>query len=320
MDQVRALRVFSAVAAASGFAGAARALDLAPAVVTRTIAELEAHLGARLLQRTTRRVALTDAGETYLDAARRMLAALDEADAQAGASTAQPRGCVRVIAPASFAVHQLVPLLPRFRARHPELSVELSTPGPPDGADEGFDVTIVQVAQRPLQGDFVARRLARSTFVLCASKAYLKRRGRPPEPEDLLGHEALLPAVASVKRELALQRGDGSRRVAIPTPAPALSSAQLEPLLAAALAGLGIAGLPSFMVAEALRDGRLERVLPAWHGTSLAIHAALPTRKHLPARTRAFVDFLVQAFGGEDRDPWLAAADADPDDAARKRR
>ena len=307
MDQLRALRVFSSVVASGSFAAAARALDLAPAVVTRAIAELEAQLQARLLQRTTRRVTLTDAGQAYLEATRRVLMLLDEADAQAGASTTAPRGIVRVMAPAAFATHQLAPRLARFRALHPQLAIELTTPGPVDSADEGFDITIVQVAQRPLQGDFVARRLARSSFVLCAAPAYLERRGRPAEPEDLLAHEGLLPAVAASRRALELQRADGTRRITLPTPAPALSSVQLEPLYAAALAGAGIAGLPSFMVAEALRARTLERVLPQWLGTTLTLYAALPTRKHLPARTRAFVDFLIEAFGGEDRDPWLEA-------------
>jgi DNA-binding transcriptional LysR family regulator len=310
MDQLRALRVFAAIADAGSLAGAARTLDLAPAVVTRTLAELEAHLGARLLQRTTRRVALTEAGGSYLESTRRVLSAIDEADAQAGASTAEPRGTVRVVSPASFAVHQIAPRLADFRALYPQLAIELTTPGPLDAADEGFDVTIVQLAQRPLEGDFVARRLARSHFVLCAAPAYLKRRGTPREPEDLLAHEGLLPAVAAARRELTLQRGDGARRITLPTPAPALASQQLEPLWAAALAGAGIAGLPSFMVADALRDGRLVRVLPEWLGATLTLYAAMPTRKHLPARTRAFVDFLVRSFGGEHRDPWLDGAGA----------
>jgi DNA-binding transcriptional LysR family regulator len=111
-------------------------------------------------------------------------------------------------------------------------------------------------------------------------------RGRPEVPDDLLQHEAVLP-------------------VSIPLPAAALASAHLDTLLAAAVAGLGIAGLPSFVAAEALRDGRLERVLPAWRGITLSLHVAMPTRRHVPARTRAFVDFLVECFGGEDRDPWL---------------
>lgn len=308
MDQLRALRVFAAIVDAGSLAGAARALDLAPAVVTRTLAELEAHLSARLLQRTTRRVALTEAGSAYLDNTRHILAAIDEADAQAGATATQPRGAVRVVAPASFAVHQLAPLLPRFRTAYPKLAVELTTSGPVDTADEAFDVTIVQVAQRPLQGDFVARRLARSHFVLCAAPAYLKRRGTPSEPEDLLTHEGLVPAVAATRRELTLQRHDGSRRITLPMPAPALASPQLEPLRAAALAGAGIAGLPSFMVADALRERRLVQVLPQWLGTTLTLYAAVPTRKHLPARSRALIDFLVDAFGGADADPWLDAA------------
>ncbi len=306
MDQLRALRVFAAIVDAGSFAGAARALDLAPAVVTRTLAELEQHLGARLLQRSTRRVALTEAGAAYLDSTRRALTTIDEADAQAGATTATARGRVRVVAPASFATHQIAPRLAQLRVAFPQLTVELTTPGPVESADEGFDVTIVQLAQRPLQGDFVARPLARSHFVLCASAAYLKRRGTPAEPEDLLAHEGLLPAVAAARRELALQCSDGSRRITLPTPLPALASVQLEPLYAAALAGVGIAAVPSFMAAAAIDDRRHVRVLPDWLGATLTLYAAVPTRKHLPARSRAFIDFLVQCFGGvEQHDPWL---------------
>jgi DNA-binding transcriptional LysR family regulator len=303
VDQLRALRVFAAIVDAGSLAGAARTLDLAPAVVTRSLAELEQHLGARLLQRTTRRIALTEAGQAYLDSARRVLAEIDAADAQAGTGAGQPRGVLRVVAPPAFAVHQLAKHLPRFRAAHPQLAVEIALPGAVAAADAQFDVSIVAVVERPLQGDFVARRLARSTFLLCAAPRYLQQRGRPADPEGLLSHEALLPAVSALKRELTLF--DGRRRSAtITTPSPALVTAQLEMLLAAALAGAGIAGLPSFMVEEALRDGRLERVLPSWHGLTQTLFAAMPTRRHVPARTRAFVDFLVQTFGGADRDPW----------------
>ena len=130
MDQLRALRVFVRVIAEGSFAGAARALDLAPAVVTRSVAELEQHLGARLLNRSTRRIALTEIGEAYLARARRILADLEDADALAGASTRQPRGSLRVLCPPAFAVHQLARHLPAFRARYPQLGLELSTPGP----------------------------------------------------------------------------------------------------------------------------------------------------------------------------------------------
>ena len=129
MDQLRSLRVFVRVIAEGSFAGAARALDMAPAVVTRAVAELEAHLGALLLNRTTRRLALTEIGEAYLQHATRILADLDDADALAGAATKQPRGVVRVLCPPSFATHQLARHLPRFRANYPQVGLEVATPG-----------------------------------------------------------------------------------------------------------------------------------------------------------------------------------------------
>jgi DNA-binding transcriptional LysR family regulator len=314
MDQLRAMRVFVRAVDEGSLAGAGRALDLAPAGVTRILAELEAHLNVRLLHRTTRRLAPTEAGERYLLSARRVLAELDEADAEAGAASTDVRGTLRVMSPPAFAVHQLAPLLPLLHQQHPQLRLEMSASGAVEAVDAHHDVSIVSLGAQPLQGDFIARPLAASTFVLCATPDYLARAGCPAEPEQLLGHAGLLPAVAAVRRELTLYRvKDASRArrtapdsVTLPEPQPLLATAQLELLLAAALAGAGIAGLPSFLVAAALRDGRLHRVLPAWHGGRLTLHAAMPTRRHLPARTRAFVDLLVERFGGSlERDPWL---------------
>lgn len=325
MDQLRALRVFVAVVDQGSLAGAARLLDLAPAVVTRTLGELEAHLATRLLHRTTRRLALTEPGEAYLAHARRILAALDEADAEAGTASMQARGTLRVLAPPAFAVHCIAPLLPALRERHPQLALEFAAPGPVEAADANFDVSIVSLGQQPLQGDFIARRLAVSTFVLCAAPRYLDARGRPATPDELLPHVALLPAVDAVRQGLRLYRDKSAATAAaakavapvvdLPLPVPALATSHLELLLASAEAGLGIAGLPSFLAADALRAGRLERVLPDWHGGRLTLYAAMPTRRHLPARTRAFVDHLVEAFGGADDDEaaadrWLAATAA----------
>jgi DNA-binding transcriptional LysR family regulator len=314
MDQLRAMRVFVRAVDEGSLAGAGRALDLAPAGVTRILAELEAHLNARLLHRTTRRLALTEAGERYLHSARRLLAELDEADAEAGAGSTDARGTLRVMAPPAFAVHQLAPLLPLLHQRCPRLRLEMSAAGAVEAVDAHHDVSIVSLGAQPLQGDFIARPLAAATFVLCAAPAYLARAGCPAEPEQLPGHAGLLPAVASVRRELTLYRvKDASSRrrttpdsITLPEPQPLLATAQLELLLAAALAGAGIAGLPSFLAAPALRDGRLQRVLPAWQGGRLTLHAAMPTRRHVPARTRVFVDLLVERFGGSlERDPWL---------------
>jgi DNA-binding transcriptional LysR family regulator len=310
MDQLKAMRVFARVIDEGSFAKAARAMDLAPAVVTRLVAELEEHLGARLINRTTRRLALTDIGESYLERTRGILADLDEAEALASASTAEPRGHLRVLVPPGFAVHQLAKHLPRFRGQYPRVTIELSVPGPVETVDENFDVSILMVGGRPLDGNFIARRLATSEIITCAAPEYLDRCGRPEHPTDLLDHEALLPAVPSVRRELTFRAaGDPTQMVTIePQRVAALSTIHADTLYAAALAGMGIAGLPSFVAEDALMEHALERVLPHWRLLTLTIYAAMPTRKHVPARTRAFVDFLVDTFGGGERDPWLTAA------------
>ncbi|MBK9235222.1 MAG: LysR family transcriptional regulator [Rhodoferax sp.] len=311
MDQLRCLRVFTHVVAEGSFAGAARALDLAPAVVTRAVSDLEDHLGVRLLNRTTRRLALTEIGEDYLDRARRVLAELDDADAQASSVNRAPSGKLRILCPPAFATHQLVGHLPVFCQRYPRIQLELSACGPVAAADENYDVSILSIGQQALQGDFVVRQLASSSFVICAAPAYLNRCGRPQQPDDLLLHDGLLPDVAAVRRELTLFKEEPSttqrtRQVlSVALRPPILCTGQLEVLYTAALAGMGVAGLPTFMVAGALRDGRLERVLPGWRGGALQMYAAMPSRKHVPVRTRVFMDFLVEVFGGSKDDPWL---------------
>ena len=305
------MRVFSRVIEEGSFARAARGLNLSPAVVTRLVADLEEHLGARLINRTTRRLALTDTGELYLDRVRHILAEVDEAEALATASSSQARGHLRVLCPPAFAVHQLAKHLPRFRALHPKVTVELSVPGPVETVDENFDVSIITEGRRPLDGGFVARRLARSEVIACASPEYLDRHGRPDHPSDLLKHEAMVP---NFLRELTFHTGGWGGRepagesVTIATPRPALSTSHTDTLYAAALAGMGITGLPSFVAEDALLEHALERVLPHWHLLNTTLYAGMPTRKHVPARTRAFVDFLVATFGGDDLDPWLLAA------------
>ncbi len=311
MDQLRALRVFTKVISEGSFAGAARVLDLAPAVVTRAIADLEKHVGARLLNRSSRSLALTEIGQAYLVRATQIVAALDDADALAGLASNLPKGTLRVLCPPAFAVHQLAKHLPRFHQLYPHIDLEIVTPGPVEAADDHFDVSIVSIGQQPLQGDFVLRPLACSSFIICASPDYLARKGCPLEPHGLTGHQGLLPAVSAVRRTLTLHRQpplltDGAiNTVTLPIEHAVLSTTQIELLLAAALAGMGLAGLPSFVAEQALLDGRLQRVLPQWCGTTLTLYAAMPTRKQVPVRTRVFLDFLVAAFGGQKRDPWL---------------
>ncbi len=307
MDQLRAMRVFARVIDEGSFAKAARALDLAPAVVTRLIAELEEHLGARLINRTTRRLALTDTGEAYLERARQILVEVAEAEALASTSTTDPRGHLRVLLPPAFAVHQIAKHLPRFRARFPRITFEFSVPGPVETVDENFDVTILMLGHKPLDGDFNAWRLARSEVVMCAAPEYLDRRGRPQHPRELASHDAIIPTLPNAPRELAFHNASGET-VSIAPPLAVLNTNHIDTNYAVALAGMGIAGLPSFVAEDALLENALERVMPHWHLLTVTVYAATPTRKHMPARTRAFLDFLVATFGGEDRDPWLAAA------------
>jgi DNA-binding transcriptional LysR family regulator len=310
MDQLRAMRVFARVIDTGGFAKAALAMDIAPAVATRLVSELEEHLGARLINRTTRRLALTDVGENYLERVRNILSEVDDAEAVAGIATAEPRGRLTVLVPPGFAVHQLAKHLPLFRAQYPHVTLELTVAASVDAPDENHDVTIIVQRARPIDGAFIARRIATAEVVLCATPEYLDRHGRPKHPRDLAGHDTLMPIAPSEQHELSFKPawGDGAPETVQLKKAPPLMTTHSDTLYAAALAGLGIAGLPSFIAEDALTEQALERVLPHWHMRKLTLFAAIPTRKHVPMRTRGFVDFLVATFGAAERDPWLASA------------
>lgn len=313
MDLHRSMRVFVRVVDEGSFAGAARALDLAPAVVTRAVADLEEHLGARLLNRTTRRLALTEVGADYHERATRILADIDEAQAMAGAHVQDASGTVRLLIPPAVSVHQVAKHLPRLRRQYPQLQLEIDAFGPVQAASEAHDITIVWT-RNPLQGDFIARRLARAETIVCAAPEYLDRRGRPSHPSELAGHDALVAPIPELQRGLTFFRGPwgddepGGEHFTVEPGKAVLTTAHVDTNYAAALAGLGIAGLPSYVAEDALLEGALERVLPEWHLFSSTLWATMPSRQHLPARTRAVLDFLLGIFGGEDRDPWLAAA------------
>ncbi|MEK8047335.1 LysR family transcriptional regulator [Ideonella margarita] len=311
MDSLRAMRVFARVIDEGSFAGAARALDLAPAVVTRLVADLEEHLGARLMNRTTRRISLTEIGESYLERVRQILADIDDAEAMANASVSDPKGHVRMLMPPAVAVHQLAKHLPRFHAMYPQVTLEIVANGPVETVDDGFDLTIALV-RKPLEGNFIARRLARTEVISCASPEYLDKHGRPKHPEDLARYDVLIPPISELQRGITFYRGTDPENPtdsfhAVPRRG-VLSTINVDANYAAALSGLGVAGLPSFVIEDALMEHALERVLPEWRLFSSTLWACMPTRQHVPARTRAMLDFLVQVFGGEDRDPWLAAA------------
>lgn len=309
MNELKAMRTFAQVAETGSFINASRALDLAPAVVTRTVADLERHLGARLMTRTTRRVVLTDVGERYLGRVRGILRDVDEATGMARHSQTEPDGEVRVIAPPEFATHQLARRMPRFHASHPKVVVKVTATGPVRSLDPGQDITIV-VRQSPLDGDFIARRLARAEVIGCATPEYLERHGRPSHPSELIDHRLLTPPLQraiTFSRRPSDECSAGECVTVVPSPAQ-LDSMNPDLHRAGALAGFGIAGLASFSIDQELRDGRLEQVLPAWHVADLSVWACMPSRQHVPASTRAFMDFLLDEFGGVEDDPWIPAS------------
>lgn len=294
MDRLNAMRTFARVIDAGSFAGAARQMDVSPAVVTRLVADLEGHLRTRLIQRTTRSLALTGIGQAYLARVREILDRLEDAEAIVNDASSQPRGALRVIAAPAFAMHQLAKELPRFKALYPQVALELTVDGPVTTVDEAHDVSIIGVPGDALQGDFVARRLASYEVLLCAAPAYLAQHGLPLHPRELGRHECLVPRSV---RELTLRRLNAPDERAIVTVSGSmLGTLHVGAMHAAALAGVGIAPLPSFMVQGALADGTLVQVLPDWHLFNATFFAAVPTRKHLPAKVRVFIDFLVQAL------------------------
>jgi len=306
MDRLHSLQVFCRVIDRQGFAAAAREMNLSPSVVTRLINDLEAHVGARLINRTTRRLVLTEAGESYLEQVRRILGELEEAENSVRSSSHSLSGHLKVLAPSAFATHQLAPLLVGFRRRYPKLTVGLSAPGPVESLDESFDVSLITARGDSIDGgEFVARRLARSHLILCAAPSYLARHGRPAAPEELRDHDVM---VSPLTESMTLQPDRGIEGVKpfqfTPLNAP-LSTGQMDITMSATTSGLCIAAMPSYAAAQAISERRLERVLPGWHLFQISVFAAMPSRKYLPAKTRAFLDFLFEVFPDDDRDPWL---------------
>ena len=289
------MRTFAQVVDDGGFAAAARTLDLSPAVVTRLVGDLEAHLNTRLLQRTTRRMALTEAGEAYLARLRPVLADIAEADAALQSQAGQMSGLIRVLSQPAIAVNLLAPLIGEFRQLHPKVALDLHVREGVEAFVQEFDLTLL-VTEADFDADLIARKIAETEGVVCAAPTYLKRRGEPRVPEDLAAHECL-----TLKHPLRAGRADswrlsdgraGGRAVSVTVPLT-LSSNHLDFLLRAALEGAGIAALPIHLAARFLERGELVRVLQDWRIGHAVVYAALPSRKFLPARTRALLDFLI---------------------------
>lgn len=292
MDTLAAMRVFQAVVDAGGFAAAARALDVSPPVVTRQIAELERDLGARLLQRTTRRVSLTEAGSTYLERVRSILDEVEAARAALQQHTGDVSGTLHVCANPELAAHILAPMIAPFRARHPGVVFDVHVEGEPQSFIDRYDLTLFAAAEG-FDAAVVARPFASTVGILCAAPAYLQRHPAPQQPEDLPQHDCLLTRQPDMR--------SGWLPLAHPQQ-PACEVAvrsvclvnHVTTMLEATLAGAGIGIVPIDMVVEHLAHGRLVRVLAPWYTRRYTLYAALASRKFVPAPTRAFVEFLTE--------------------------
>jgi DNA-binding transcriptional LysR family regulator len=303
MDRFAALAAFTRVVEHGSFARAAERLGVSTSAVSRSVSELEAHLGVRLLNRTTRRLSLTESGQAFLERAVQLLADLDEAEAIASAGAVAPRGTLRLTASITFGERHLAPAIAEFGARHPDVrfDVELSD-RIVDIVDEGFDLAIRIGA--PGSSALIARRLGETRLVCCASPTYVARHGAPSVPEDLARHRCLAYAYLAMRDVWTFRDAAGAERsVRIAGTVHANNGRFLASI---ALTGAGIALEPDFIVGDEIRSGALVPLLAPFEPPTASIYAVYPSRRHLSAKVRAFVAFVADRFAKDA--PWLVPA------------
>jgi DNA-binding transcriptional LysR family regulator len=299
MDQLRAMRVFARVVDLGSFTLAGKQLGMSSGAVTRSVCMLEAHLNMRLLNRTTRRLSLTDAGRLYLDGCRCVIEKLDEVESDLVRATRDPSGVLRIAAPSLFANGGLTPLLGAYREENPRVNFDVTVYDTQiDLIEGGFDVCFATDRQQ-INASLVCRKLTPVKEIVVAAPAYLGRRGVPRAPADLATHELL--SVADSPRTWEFADARRSQRINAQGPLTASSHATVR---AAALAGLGIALLPLPLVADDIARGHLQAVLDCYDvdGGMHNISIVYPGRRYLTTKVRSFIDFAVEQFRSESRD------------------
>ncbi len=296
VDRFQAMAAFVKAAESGSLSAASRALGISLASVSRQVSSLEAQLGAQLLIRTTRRLALTESGRLYYESARHILGEVAETELALTARVAVPSGRLHVSAPTLIGRRHLAPLLPAFLRRHPQVSVDLMLV---DRAvslvEEGVDLAIA--IGRLEDSSVIARKLGTLRMVVCAAPDYLELRGEPQTPDALKDHDCLVFAASPADAEWRFQVAGHTVRIQVPA---RLHANALDAVVATALGGAGLVRAPSWLVAEPIAAGRLRIVLDAYERPPSDIHALfLPTRL-LSAKLRAFTDFLVEAWGSID--------------------
>lgn len=319
MESTVAMTAFVKAIERNGFSQAARELGVTPSAVSKLVTRLERRLGVTLLHRTTRRLALTPEGELFFERAHRIVEAIADAEAEVMRFGERPRGRLRINAGTAFGTYALVPALPEFRARYPEIELEIAlTDSIVDLVEAGADLAI-RVGPTH-DANLVVRKLCDLTRVVCAAPSYLARRGTPVTPEDLAAHECLAIAGISGQRTwpFAATDGDGIREVPVHG---SITVNNAETLYELALLGMGIIRLGDIIVGPAIRDGRLVPLLTDAHRPeALPLYAAYPASRHRPLKVGAMIEFLVEKCADP---PWRLpprpAAPARPRGAGRRR-
>jgi DNA-binding transcriptional LysR family regulator len=291
MPDFEGLAMFAKVAEERSFAAAARVLGVSVATVSRGVSRLEERLGARLLNRTSRQLALTEFGRSIAENASRLYRDAELTEGFARELSSRPRGLVRLAIPMTFGVRWVAPIIPEFLLNYPDISIDLHLfDGAVDLIGEGFDAAI-RIAVLP-DSSLVARRLCPVSRYLVASPAYLEQYGHPDHPHDLMGRNCLGYAYRAQSDVWRLSNAAGEETSVAPS--GSLRVTNIEALLPAVLAGLAIAELPEFVASEYLRDGRLQVILPEWHFQEGGLYFVTPSGHSRPAKVDVLADFLVK--------------------------
>ncbi|WP_394778962.1 LysR family transcriptional regulator [Undibacterium sp.] len=301
MDRLQSMRVFLQVVEQGSFARAAQVLDLSNAAVTRYVAELETHLGTRLLNRSTRKLSLTEIGQAYLERVQRILPEIDDADAIATSQSKEPRGMLRLYSHQSFAQFQLANLLYEYSERFPAVSLDVAISG--NGVDlvqDRFDVGVM-IGLQKIDASMIVRQLGRAEVFLCASPEYLRRYGEPKSPKELANHACLNFDYKQLRNSWPVQGPDGDINVPINSKIICNSG---DLLSNCAIAGMGLMLRASYALAEALKSGKLVRVLPKSRFNEIVVSLVYPNRHLMPATARSFVDFMSEKYPHPETDPW----------------
>jgi DNA-binding transcriptional LysR family regulator len=303
MDRLQSMRVFAKVVEQGSFARAATLLDLSNAVVTRHLADLESHLGTRLLNRTTRKLSLTETGMAYLERVRQILQDIDDADAIASSHAKSPAGTLRVYSHLGFGQLQLAKLLPHYAQKFPNVILDVTLSGHTvDLVEDGFDVGIFIGIQK-FDASMISRQIGVTELLLCTSPGYVEQYGAPQVPEDVSHHACLNFSFEQLQHRWPIKGEDGTTTY-IPVTSKMVSN-DGELLRQCAMAGMGIMIRPSFSLSDDLVSGRLVRLLPDRHLGQMTVMMVYPSRRLLSATVRSFVDFMSSQFPHPERDPWL---------------